>query len=284
MRLRLGGAGAPPRYAAWGDAVRLVALLGLLAHAVSAALVVGSALWVARWLPAVPPPPPMWTTDVWQVVSSALGAGWIMTYLVLVLGFRRTARVLAVVSLAASAVYMLVNAVRWGNPFSMAGWLSLCFEAIAVAALAAFHRDAPPVRRRYWLLAPPIGAALVTAGFYGPFALYGVGPDGAPREHLSLALVDWPGMCCTAFVLAALVTLVRPAPAWTLALALLAPALFSLRVATLQDYVGAIPSAAIAGVLVAGAAQVAAVLAVGLPLTIRAARSMRRLALVTPPA
>jgi hypothetical protein len=284
LRRRLGGAGAPPRYAAWGGAVRLVALLGLLAHAAAGTLVVVSALWIARWLPAVPPPPPMLTTDAWQLVAAALGVGWIVAYLALVLGFRRVARVLAVVSLAAEATHIVVNAIRWDYSFAGAGWLSLCFDVIVVAALAAFHRDAPPVRRRYWLPALPIGAAFVTAGFFWPLAVYGFGPDGSPRDHLPLSLMDWPGLCCTAFVLAALVTLVRNTPTWSLALALLAPAVFSLRVFTLLGYVGGLPSSEIIGVLAAGAAQVAAVLAVGVPMTIRATRSMRRLALAAPTA
>src|SRR5262249_50882971 len=33
-RLRFGGRGAPPRNVVWGDAVRLVALIGLLGHAI----------------------------------------------------------------------------------------------------------------------------------------------------------------------------------------------------------------------------------------------------------
>ncbi|TMM33441.1 MAG: hypothetical protein E6F99_24540, partial [Actinobacteria bacterium] len=57
VRLRLGGTGAGPRRRACGDAVRLVALMGLLAQAVLAVLGLGTLLWLAGKLPGTPPPP-----------------------------------------------------------------------------------------------------------------------------------------------------------------------------------------------------------------------------------
>jgi hypothetical protein len=207
---------------------------------------------------------------------------WIFAYLALVLRFLRAARVLAVAAVVAAGLYALVDLVRPGHPFAMTRWLELLLEALVVLALAAFHRDAPPVRRRQWLAALPVGTALVAAGLYWPLISQGFGPDGDPLAHVQLALVDWPGVCCLALLGAALVALVRPVPSWSLALAMVAPAVFGLRAFTLLDYMGTLPSSEIVGVLVTGAAEATAVFAVAVPLTVRAARSLRRLELVSP--
>ena len=47
VRRCLGAAGAPPRYVAWGQTVRLVALTGLLVNAAAATIEAGSTLWLA---------------------------------------------------------------------------------------------------------------------------------------------------------------------------------------------------------------------------------------------
>jgi hypothetical protein len=55
VRLRLGAADPPLRSGAWGEAVRLVALMGLLVHAAAATIEAGSTLWLAGridWLAA----------------------------------------------------------------------------------------------------------------------------------------------------------------------------------------------------------------------------------------
>ena len=56
VRSRLGGIGAPARYLLWGEAVRRVALTGLLVHAVTTLVGVGFAFWHAGLLPGLPAP------------------------------------------------------------------------------------------------------------------------------------------------------------------------------------------------------------------------------------
>jgi hypothetical protein len=101
---------------------------------------------------------------------------------------------------------------------------------------------------------------------------------------LPFALLDWPGMCCAALVVAAMVTLARNTPTWPLALAMLAPVVFGLRVFTLLAYVESTPFGDLLRVLVTGAVEAAVVLAVSIPLTVRAARSLRRLEIMSAPA
>lgn len=103
VRLRLGGApGAPPQYVVWGQAVRLVALVGLLVNAVMATIGMAFLLWSTgriSWLPA----PPHWAsalTDdpaflVWVLVG--LGVS-VLAYLALVFGHRRVAMLLTVLA------------------------------------------------------------------------------------------------------------------------------------------------------------------------------------------
>src|SRR5215813_13166298 len=46
LRRRLGGAGASPRNVTWSEAIRLVALIGLLSHAAFAVIDLGTMLWI----------------------------------------------------------------------------------------------------------------------------------------------------------------------------------------------------------------------------------------------
>jgi hypothetical protein len=78
-------------------------------------------------------------------------------------------------------------------------------------------------------------------------------------------------------VLLGLSLLVRPTNPWTLALALLAPAVFALRVVSLLDYLAITPAGIRSALLVLGAVQALAVLAVGMPLGRLAADGLRRL-------
>jgi len=88
VRLRLGGTDAPPRSFLWGEAVRTVALVGLLVHAVLATLAAGTMLWLAGTFPALPAPPagPQFTTpEGWRVAWSLTGLIWVAAYVSLVL-------------------------------------------------------------------------------------------------------------------------------------------------------------------------------------------------------
>ena len=56
VRLYLGGAGAPPRYFAWGQAIRRAVLAAVLVHAVLAVDILSLAAWSHRLL-GLPAPP-----------------------------------------------------------------------------------------------------------------------------------------------------------------------------------------------------------------------------------
>jgi hypothetical protein len=98
--------------------------------------------------------------------------------------------------------------------------------------LAAFHRDAPPVARRPWLLALPTAFVLV------------VGPLLAARPAgLSAWLPDFPGLCCILVSLLCLAHAPRAwsgradSDVWSLTLVLLAAIAGVFRIASLGDYV-----------------------------------------------
>jgi hypothetical protein len=274
-----------------GDAVRIVALAGLLAHAVAPAVEVADRLWVGGALPWLAPPridPALVTSppDPWQVAVGLTGFVWVSAYLALVLGERRVGQLLALVALTAGVATPVVATARLaldGAPavlFTM--WSGLLVDSLLLLALLAFHRDAPPVRRLPWLVALGIGVLVVPA-----VALTVQAIDPAPP------LLDWPGLCCAALVPAAVVRLVGSALgrggralSWSLGLALLAAAALTLRLATMLDYLllGSFPGRGT--VLVIGAVEALAVVAVGVPLARHSARELRRLepALVAPPA
>jgi hypothetical protein len=196
-RLYLGGAGAPRRYFAWGQAVRGAVL----------AVVLGNALWglgqltqLARsrhligWLP----PPP---GGFWPAVSYAVGYAWIVVLVALVLGDYRSARFTAVPAVAAELGVVLHAQLGVGLPSPFASWSHwVLIDLAPVLAMGAFHRDAPPPARRPWLLALPalyllVYVPLVTAQLTGHDAWV---PDN-------------PGLCC---LLVALLCAAHAPRAW----------------------------------------------------------------------
>jgi hypothetical protein len=253
VRLRLGGADAPPRYLAWGNAVRLVALVGLLVHAVNALAGVGALLWLPERFPAVAMPSGTVT------VLALLGLSWVAAYLALVGGHLRAARLVAALSLAPAVISVGMEVAITGTDYLASRVVELAVAAMPVLALAAFHREAAPVRPRPWLIALPIGAVVVTS-----VLLATQFPGGA-------VFVDWPGLACVAVLVAALVH--RRGPSWTAAIALFAGATFVLRAVTLLDYLAAGQDTLITVALAEGAA----VVLVGVPLAVRAIRMLRDL-------
>jgi hypothetical protein len=158
-RLHLGGVGAPRRYFAWGQAVRNAVLGVMLAHAVWG---LGQLALFARsrhligWLP----PPP---GGFWPVLGYAIGYAWIVVFVALLLADYRTARVLAVLVVGADAANVLHQqlAGTLASPFSNWGYLAV-LDVAPVLAMAAFHRDAPPIRRWPWALGLPAWYLLVS--------------------------------------------------------------------------------------------------------------------------
>jgi hypothetical protein len=227
-RLYLGGVGTPRRYFAWGQAVRNAVLGVMLAHAVWG---LGQLVFFARsrhligWLP--PPPGGFWPT-----VGYAVGYAWIVVFVALVLVDYRTARVIAVLAIAADLCDVL-HAQLAGtmvSPFvSWTYWVVL--DLAPVLAMAAFHRDAPPVARRPWLLALPAWYLLASV----------------PLTALELTghsawVPDISGRCCILVSLLCLfhalrVRSGRPGPGvWSLTLVLLAAVTALYRITSLALY------------------------------------------------
>ena len=235
-RLYLGGAGAPRRYFAWGQAVRGAALAVLLVHAAA-----GLDGLVSMFLPGshriVPAPPAtivtaspggLWPPAVWYVA----GYAWIVVYVALVLGHYRAARVIAVLATVPALAWLLQGQLTGSlqSPFgSWAFWFLI--DLAPVLALAAFHRDAPPAARRPWLLALPayyllVSVPVLAAGLTGH-------RDWVP---------DTPGLCCLLIAVLCLAHVPRARSGragtgvWSLTLVLLAAVAGAYRIISLGDY------------------------------------------------
>jgi hypothetical protein len=248
----------------WGAAIRLVALIGLLANAVGATQSVGTLVWLSGHLPWLPPPRAGAAIDAWFVVSLAASIVWIPAYLAMLDGSRRLGTLLAVLAFAGSGLYTVVG-LAGGAPWVLSHSSLLILDAALVAALVAFHDDTPPVWRRPWLIAWPVGIGVVLSLTALDW------PTGDTRPWL-----DWPAECCLAVIAAGAVHLAVPRarrnPAWSHALALLAVGTFLLRALTLLDYALA-PRAALApSPTLPGVVEAIAVLVVGLSLAVRASR------------
>jgi hypothetical protein len=213
-RLYLGGAGAPRRYFAWGQAVRGAVLAVLLANAVwglDQLMLLARSRHLIGWLP--PPPGGFWPT-----LSYAVGYAWIVIFVVLVLGDYRLARVIGVLVVAAELAAVLDGQLAGTLRSPFASWAHWLLIGLApVLAMAAFHRDAPPPARRPWLLALPafyllVSVPLLAAGLTGHRAWV---PDN-------------PGVCCILVSLLCLAQARRArsgrarAGVWSLTLVLLA--------------------------------------------------------------
>jgi len=272
VRLRLGLDGGTRRSVAWGSAVRLVALLGLLAGAVLGIVEVGVHLWLVGRIPGLPAP--AWVvvgaTNFWVSALHLGGLVWVVAYLALLRGHWQVARALAALGLAAG---LTATVITWGPP-SVTQWLYLLANAILVLAVGAYqgHHE-PPARIRPWLLALPLGAA----------ATAGLQLVGGTTEAL-WALLDPAGMYSTAVLGAAAGYLVArrlgrvdDASTWPHALAILAGGVLALRLLTVLDYLRSIGQEQRDIMVTVGLAQVCALLAVGLPLATHTRRALRRL-------
>lgn len=251
-RLTLGGKLAPPRSFARGEVVRRVALAGLLVHAVSAIVGVSSLLVTrARF--------PQYQVSDLDTVWALSALLWVGSYLALLTDTRRLAVWLGAAALVPSVLHTATEAWLGGVSVATAGYRFL-LAALPLLALAAFHRDAPAVRARPWLIALPVGVVVVMTA-----ALVTQTPGAVA--------LDWSGMLCIAAVVAGLAVLVagRPGP-WRGALPVLAIALLGERVLTLVDYLRfSAPDGQTSLLVTVGSVQAAALMAVTVPLVLRRA-------------
>ncbi|MGD0557556.1 MAG: hypothetical protein ABSA93_21575 [Streptosporangiaceae bacterium] len=170
LRLNLGGAGAPRRYFAWGQAVRRAVLVVMLGQAVFGLVAIVSLAWTHHllgWLPA-PPHPHLVRgqsaagDNVWPAVRATVGYAYIVVYVGLLLGYYRTAQLIALLAAVPFPVYLLHMQSAYHQPWLAGPWAgTFLFVLAPVLAMAAFRRDAPPVARRPWLLALAAGFVLV---------------------------------------------------------------------------------------------------------------------------
>ncbi|GAA2878845.1 L,D-transpeptidase [Nonomuraea rubra] len=168
VRLRFGGTGADPRLFAWGESVRLLALLGLAFHAMGG---VYTGVELLRTLvfqvqPGLAGAPGSFERLLAVAVSLAYLCSTV-AFLAIMRGHVRTAKITAVVGAAPALAYTLIPMILAGpvmdRPLSEPA--TLVFTAVPVIALLlGFHGDAAP-RRRSWALAlSPLAAGLAVLG------------------------------------------------------------------------------------------------------------------------
>ena len=279
VRLRIGSAGAPPRYAAWSEAIRLAVLAGMLVNAAASTVGAVMTLWLAGMIPLAPvpvlPEPPGYP-DLWHRVSlfSALtGLLWLPAFLALVSGRWAAARWLgsaaAGTALLSAAVTVAVTSQRISGEVAFV----LLINVLLVLAQAAFHRGVVPVKRRSWLAG--VGVCTVVVAGYAWLQF---------QFMTSLPPLDWAGLWCLVLVAATVAHLAGWArrrrdrfTAWTPALAILAFTVLGLRLVTLLDFArfgsaGWHPATVALGIAEAVAVAVAAII-----LLLLSARTLRRL-------
>jgi hypothetical protein len=239
VRLYLGGASAPRRYFAWGQAVRHAALAVTLLQAVRGLDVLVRTAWsrhVFGWLPAPPvaisvgTPGGIVPPAVWYFVAYA----WIVSLVALVLGHYRTAQVIAALAIVPDLVWLLQGQFTGALPPMPLGPWAFWFllNLTPVLAMTAFHRDAPPAARWPWLLALPAAYLLVVVPL---LALVVTGN--------SAWVPDFSGLYCVLVALACLAHAPRawsPQAAgsgvWSLTLTLLAADAGAYRILSLTGY------------------------------------------------
>jgi hypothetical protein len=235
VRLYLGGAGAPRRYFAWGQAVRNAVLTVMLMHAVSDLDALVFSAWGRRLLglTASPAGAVVAAGGVWPAVWYVVNLAWIAVFVTLAVGRYGTARVVAALVIVPDLVALLQAQLSgtMARPFgNWAFWALL--DLAPVLAMAAFHRDAPLPARGPWLLALPAGYLLV----YMPLL-------ALQATSNSAWLPDFSGLCCILVSLACLVhvPLIRArnsagSGVWSLTLIVLAAVAGTYRLASLGDY------------------------------------------------
>jgi hypothetical protein len=235
-RLYLGGAGAPRRYFAWGQAVRRAVLAVMLVHAVLGLDVLVRTAWSRRLFGLPAPPASLLTASpggVWPAVYYVVNFAWLVIFVTLALGHYRTARLIAVLAIVPDLAALLQAQLTGTMPAPFGSWAFWVLLNLApVLAMTAFHRDAPPAVRRPWLLALPAGYLVVC----GPLmALQATGN--------SAWLPDFSGLYCVLVALACLALAPRAwsrraagSGAWSLTLTLLAADAGAYRIVALTGY------------------------------------------------
>ncbi len=281
IRLRLGGPDAAPRAFLWGEAIRRVALVGVLVHAALAVQQVWQSLVFLEVVPWLPVPPQardaMIDPDRWQQLLTGAGLLWLVAFIALLAGRWTAAKLTAagaVVAMLASSVLAVDGSwsQRW-QALTVGGASGLVWLLTAVLialCLAAFHRQAPAVHRGPWLVALAAAVVLLPA----LERLTHLGLDLPP----SLAQAD---RYAVVFIVGAVIHLAqpwlrghRPPAAWSLALTLLSVAVLA-RLGSMLDHVGAAGDAAPSTLATITWVQAVAVAGLGVVVTALAALAVQ---------
>ncbi|WP_055482113.1 hypothetical protein [Sphaerimonospora mesophila] len=240
VRVRLGGAGAPPRSLAWGRTVRLTALAGLGFQAMMGCVFLAQALDVYGVLALpyangeMPIGEPASAERAWHLSRDLAPALWIVGYIALTRGRPRVAKVAAVLGLTTYVADFVVSWTSAPEMSVLADWVSrsLMLVVPTLALLAGFHRDAPARRHPVRVTALPLiaGAALFLVTAVSSWAM--VTASRSPQWPGVWAWV-WPwlppsGLSCLALLVAGVAYVVAHlstprwrSPAVPLALAIL---------------------------------------------------------------
>ncbi|MEV0352544.1 hypothetical protein AB0H88_42890 [Nonomuraea sp. NPDC050680] len=205
MRVRLGGAGATPRFVAWGAAVRLVATLGLAFHAAAGTLTLVSLAFITP-------------DSMMRPLGEVAAALWVTAFVLLMRGHVRIAKPVALAA-GAAALVELVDWQNWASQFVPLDAVPPALNVVVplAALLAGFHHDVPPVRRAWGLTVLPLAAGLLLRAVI--LALLGSALGEVP---VLWPWVDLMGLATVVLVVAGIVCLARDLPAHVpLALAIL---------------------------------------------------------------
>ncbi|GAA0590574.1 hypothetical protein GCM10010174_01980 [Kutzneria viridogrisea] len=221
LRTRLSG---PPRSAALGDAVRLVALIGLLVQ-----VGLGTAYAVNIVLSPV--------ADLLALVLDLLLAvGSVGALASLATGRRVQGLVLGLVALVPSLLGLASHPALWAIANALPEW------ATALCLVLGYHREAPLPKARPWLTATALASGL-GAAWWGALSLL---PRDGSALWVQVDLGVAPGW---ALSLAGLVLLVRPRPAARLAVAASLLLLLPERLVLLSQFSVVLPQAVTMAVL-----------------------------------
>src|SRR5581483_10657674 len=236
VRLYLGGVGAAGRYFARGQAVRQAVLALVLVHAMVSLNALVFLTWSRRLFGLPAPPASLAATTpggIWPSVWYTGYYAWLVVLVALVLGYRRTAWVIALLAIGPDLFWLLKGQIAGRFLTAPIGpwafWVLL--NVVPVLAMTAFHRNAPPAARRPWLLALPASYVLVAV------------PELVLQASGNAWLPDPSGLFCLLVTLACLVHAPRAlsprsggSGVWSLTLVLLAAVVGAYRIASISDY------------------------------------------------
>ncbi|WP_163510308.1 hypothetical protein [Fodinicola acaciae] len=161
VRLRLTGSAGS---FGWGAAVRLAVLVILAVQAAYGLVTLSNAVWMTGWIHWLPTPP----MTAPSLLPAIFHAGWLVAFLSLLLGYRRT----AVWLIAGAPVLSAISQLAFGHVVAVGTIFDLMPAAIlAVAVGCAFQDGVPAPRPLPWLLALAGGVIVavvpsVTGGFW----------------------------------------------------------------------------------------------------------------------